>query len=306
VTRLAAICCAAVLAALALASPARAAAPPLVGIGEQDPSLFGDRNWQALGVKDVRVVASYDALGSSWQRADLDAYMTAARVAGARVLLSFGHSRIAGKEHWLPSVQAFAREFLAFRSRYPWVKDYLTWNEADHCSQPTCNNPERAAQFYLTIRRYCAGCRIVAADVLDGRRMLPWIRRFQKAVGHRKLIWGLHNYIDANRFRATGTRSLLKAVRGDIWFTETGGLVMRRNGSTIAFPGSTRHAAEATTWVFKLAALSSRVRRVYFYHWSPAKIPDPTWDSALVDSHDRPRPAYDVLRKWLAAHPRQS
>jgi hypothetical protein len=295
---------AALLATLALAAPARAAAPPLVGIGEQNPAMFTDPNWLALGVKDVRVVAAYDALTQPWERSDLDAYMAAAHAAGARVLLSFGHSRTTGKEHYLPTVASFVRQFRAFRARYPWVKDYLTWNEADHCSQPTCKHPERAAQFYLAIRSACPTCTIVAADVLDWSGMLAWIHRFQKAVGNRKLIWGLHNYIDANRFRTIGTLSLLRAVKGDIWFTETGGLVMRRNGSTIAFPGSTRHAAQTTSYVFKLAALSSRVKRVYLYQWLPATVPDPTWDSALIDPHDRPRPAYDVLRKWLEAHPR--
>src|SRR5262249_2092600 len=125
------------LAALLLAAPARAAAPPLVGIGEQSPEMFSDAKWQALGLKDLRVIASYDALHSSWQRAALDAYMAGARAAGARVLLGFGHSRIAGHEHFLPTVATFKREFLRFRARYPWVKDYLTWNEANHCSQPT-------------------------------------------------------------------------------------------------------------------------------------------------------------------------
>jgi hypothetical protein len=295
-----------ILVALALALPATALAePPIVGIGEQSPEIFTDPNWLALNVPDVRVVASYDALTSTWQRNDLDTYMAAAHAAGARVLLSFGHSRIEGKEHYLPTVQHFANQFRAFRARYPWVTNYLTWNEADHCSQPTCKRPERAAQYYLAIRRICPSCTIVAADVLDGSKMLPWVKRFQKAVGpNRKLIWGLHNYIDANRFRSVGTRSLLKAVKGDIWFTETGGLVMRRNGSTVAFPGSTRHAAQTTDYVFKLAALSPRIKRVYLYQWLPAGVPDPTWDSALVDSHDRPRPAYDVLRKWLARHPR--
>ena len=96
--------------------------------------------------------------------------------------------------------------------------------------------------------------------VLDGTKMIPWVRRFASAAGTTKLIWGLHNYIDANRFRETGTKALLKAVKGDVWFTETGGLVRRNNGSTIEFPGSTRHAAEATNQVFKLAALSSRGR----------------------------------------------
>ena len=35
--------------------------------------------------------------------------------------------------------------------------------------------------------------------------------------------------------------------------------------------------------MFKLAALSPRVKRVYFYHWAPAPTTRPTWDSALVD-----------------------
>jgi hypothetical protein len=286
--------------AAAPAAPARAAAAvPLVGIGEQNPAIFTDAKWEALGLKDVRVVAAYDALHSPWQRADLDAYMNAAHAAGARVLLGFGHSRMFGKEHHLPTVATFTDEFLAFRARYPWVKDYLTWNEANHCSQPTCRRPERAAAFYETIRRHCRGCRVVAADVLDGSKMVGWVKRFASAIGTTKVIWGLHNYIDANRFRQTGTKALLKAVKGDVWFTETGGLVRRNNGSTIEFAGSTRHAAQATDQVFKLAGLSRRVRRVYIYHWSPPTSPNPTWDSALVDSRDRPRPAYDVLRKWL-------
>ena len=49
--------------------------------------------------------------------------------------------------------------------------EYLTWNEANHCSQPTCRNPERAAQYYLALRKHCRGCRIVAADLLDGSKM---------------------------------------------------------------------------------------------------------------------------------------
>ena len=125
------------------------------------------------------------------------------------------------------------------------------------------------------------------------------MKQFAHVVGTTKIIWGLHNYIDANRFRERGTKGLLKAVKGDIWFTETGGLVMRDNGSTVDFPESTAHAAKATDWVFKLAALSSRVRRVYLFQWTPVKTPHPTWDSALMRPHDTPRPAYDVLKKWL-------
>jgi hypothetical protein len=292
----------ALLAAAFLVLPAPASAIPLIGIGEQHPEFLADPSFHDLGVRDVRYIAPWDSFRTAPQLAEIDAYMRAARAANMRVLLGFGHSREARLAHRLPSLRAFEREFRKFRARYPWVKDYLTWNEANHCSQPTCKHPERAAKFYLAVRRNCRGCRIVAADVLDGTRMVSWVKRFQKALGQRRVIWGLHNYIDANRFRTTGTRALLKAVKGDIWFTETGGIVKRRNNSPVTFPQSTRHAAAATSYVFRLARLSSRVKRVYFYHWAPAPIPLPTWDSALVDAKDRPRPAYDVLYEWLYRH----
>jgi hypothetical protein len=294
---------AALLLSLCLTAVAQAKTTgPLIGIGEQHPQLFSDEAFAPLGIKDVRFIASYDALNSDAERAELDAYLLDARDAHVRVLLGFGHSRDPLRAHTAPSVKAFEREVVRFRHRYPWIHDYLTWNEANHCSQPICNNPKRAAQYYLVLRKHCSGCRIVAADMLDGAKLTQWAKAFQKAVGHRRVLWGLHNYVDANRFRERGTKALLRAVKGDVWFTETGGIVKRTNNTGLKLPQSTRHAAEATSYVFKLAALSKRVKRVYFYHWAPATTPNPTWDSALVDKHDRPRPAYEVLYEWLRKH----
>jgi hypothetical protein len=75
--------------------------------------------------------------------------------------------------------------------------------------------------------------------------------------------------------------------------------VVRRNRSKIAFPGNEKHAAAATRQVFKLAALSSRVRRIYLYHWQPPTGTLPTWDSALLDRHGKPRRAYGVLKAYI-------
>jgi hypothetical protein len=80
--------------------------------------------------------------------------------------------------------------------------------------------------------------------------------------------------------------------------------VVRRNGSRIAFPGNRKHAAKATKQVFKLAALSHRVRRIYIYHWMPQKVRLPTWDSALVDRRGKPRPAYTVLKRFIRRYAR--
>jgi hypothetical protein len=296
------LCAAAVAAVFALACMPRpaAAADPVIGVGEQAPGVFSSAWWQRLDVRDVRHVVAWDALAFGWQRAELDVWMAAARAAGARVLLGFGHSRSETRRRILPSPSRFRRELRRFRARYPWVRDYLTWNEANHCSQPTCRRPDVAARYYNVLRRECRGCRIVAADVLDTRRMPAWLRAFRRHAHGTRFIWGLHNYIDANRFRTRGTRALLRAVRGDVWFTETGGLVERRNGSPIDFPENVWHAARATRWVFRLARLSPRVKRVYFYHWQPARAPA-SWDSALVDERGVPRPAYDVVRNFVRA-----
>ena len=120
-------------------------------------------------------------------------------------------------------------------------------------------------------------------SVLDSTDMPRWVRRVERSAKHRVRIWALHNYIDANRFRTSGTRSLLNATRktkAKIWSTETGGLVRRDNGSRIEFADSKTHAAKATRQVEKLARLSRRVQRVFFYHWV-APDAGTTWDSAL-------------------------
>jgi hypothetical protein len=288
----------ATLALLVLAAPA--AARPIVGVGEQRADVFQNVHFRDLGIRHVRLVAAWDALHSQWQRHEIDAWMAAAEQVGARPLVAFGRSRIDSKKDVLPSPARFRREFLEFKARYPVVRDWVTWNEGNHCSQPTCRRPDMVARYHDIMRRACPKCSIIGADVLDQDNMVPWVHAFRRSARVKPRIWGLHNYLDANRFRTSGTKTLLRAVRGQVWFTETGGLVDRADGKRRhSFNQNTRHAARATRWVFKLAGLSTRVKRVYFYHWQPAREPWATWDSALLDRHGRPRPAFKVLRSFV-------
>ncbi|MEO8689923.1 MAG: glycosyl hydrolase [Solirubrobacteraceae bacterium] len=294
--------CAALAATILLALPcaASAAGPLVVGIGEQSDGMFASTPWQRLRTRDVRYIVAWDALDAKWQRDEVDSYMAAAENAGARVLLGFSHSRSRFKSvrKKLPSPRRFRKVFLRFRARYPFIREYLTWNEANHRGQPTWNHPKVAGRYYDILRNNCHECTIVAPSVLDSTKMPGWVKQVEKAAKHRIGIWAIHNYIDANRFRTRGTRSLLRATKAKIWFTETGGLVRRDNGSKIEFAESPKHAVKATRWVLKLARLSPRIRRVYFYHWT-APAPDATWDSALTDRRGRPRPAYAVVRTFV-------
>jgi hypothetical protein len=280
------------------AVPAPAAAL-VIGIGDQKPDMFSDPLFTELGVSHARIAVSWDALQSDWERADLDRWMDAARVAGVQPLVGFWHAR-GDRRRVLPQPERFKYEFRLFRARYPWVTTFATWNEANHCGEPTCHRPALVAAYYHAMKRECPTCTIIAAEVLDMPNMGKWIDQFQRALGYRPKLWGLHNYLDANRMRTIGTRTLLRHTQGHIWFTETGGIVDRHNRSKVGFPESPAHAAAATRWVFdKLVPLSRRITRVYLYHWNAARHDN--WDSGLIDYRGRARPAYQVLRREMRA-----
>ena len=285
---------AAIAALLACAAPASALT---IGIADNKPDMFFDSRFEGAGLRHARLSVGWDELSSPWQAAQIDAWLQAARTANVVPLISFGHSRT--KRRSLPSPARFLSEFRRFRTRYPWVREFATWNEANHCGEPTCHHPAVVARYYRNMRRDCPGCKILAAEVLDMPNMVTWTRAFRKAAGQEPRYWGLHNYIDANRRRTTGTRRMLGAVKGQVWFTETGGIVSRTNPHKVTFPESADHAAIATRFLFqKLVPLSGRVTRVYIYHWNADRSPS-NWDSALIGPGGRVRPAFRVLERVL-------
>jgi polysaccharide biosynthesis protein PslG len=283
------------LAVLTVAAPAHALT---IGIADQKPDMFSDPRFIESGIKVARRAVPWDALTSPSQTAQLDVWMNAARADGVAPLISFTHSST--NRRLLPTPERLLYEFRRFRARYPWVNEYASWNEANHCGEPTCHRPELVAAYWRKLRLACPKCRILAAEVLDMPNMTSWVRAFRRAAKVEPRYWGLHNYVDANRLRTTGTRRLLKATGNAlIWFTETGGIVSRTNRNKVTFPESAEHAAKATRWVFdKLVPLSRRITRVYLYHWNSDPGPK-TWDSALIGPTGKPRPAYRVLQRVL-------
>jgi hypothetical protein len=265
-----------------------------IGISDQKLGMWQDPRFEQLGIAQVRLLMSYDSvLTGDFSR--YDAWMTAAEFRGADVLLTIQHH--SRHPERLPTFSQYRRTVRILHKRYPWVRSMSAWNEANHPSQPTWNRPKRAAQYYNIMRQECGGCSIVAADVLDTRNMLPWLATFKLYARHPS-IWGLHSYADANYFRPfsySSTRQLLRAVMGEVWLTEAGGIV--RFGSR--YRGGRRgeaRAASAVKHTFEVARSSSRVKRVYLYHWD-ADRHFVTWDSAFVAANGRARPALDVLRQ---------
>ena len=291
-------------AALAL-SPARSEAATLVGVADQNPAVFSDPLFDRLRVRRSRNFPAWNVALSSRQAAGLDAWLDGARAGRVEPLISFSQSvgsRCPRKPCKLPTVREYTRAFRAFRRRWPFVKVISPWNEANHRSQPTFKNPKRAAQYYNVVRKYCRGCKIVAADVIDETNMERWLRTFRRYARSPRL-WGLHNYRDTNPRRGQrlgGTARLLRAVRGQVWLTETGGLArfVLPGGRTL-FPYSLSRQNRAVKRMFSLAKrYRSRVKRLYIYNWF-GQPRSQRFDAGLVNPTGTPRPAYSTVRRNL-------
>jgi hypothetical protein len=281
------------LLAAAVALPAVASARPLVGIADNKSDMFSDPRFAALKLTHARVVVPYDAMHDYAERKWLDGWMAGAEKAHVKPLVTFDRSR--KRPSYNPSAATMAKAVKDLRKRYPFVKEFATWNEANINKQP-----RTVARWWLAMRKACPTCTILGADLLDRSNIGTWAQRFVKEAKRTPGVWGLHNYVDANTLKTTGTRALLKAVKGSVWFTETGGIVSRHNGSTVKFPMSAAHAAKATKFVFStLAKLSPRVQRVYIYNWNTGVGDGKTWDSGLIGPDGKPRPALATLQTLL-------
>ncbi len=279
------------------------ALPPVVGIADQNADMFSDPVFTGIGIANARLVVPWDVMDGGFQRAELFVWMRAARAAGVTPLITFGPSRRAVHHKLSPSPAEFQHQFRQIRVNFPEAKEFSTWNEPNHCGQAVCRKPELAARYFDAMVGACPSCTILGADMLDTDNMAPWVRRFLKAAKHEPRGWALHNYVDANRFTTKGTKLLLKLTKGQVWFTETGGIVKRTTRGKVPLAEGVAHAAAATRWLFdKLVPLSPRIRRVYLYHWRsvpPGENGD-GWDSGLLDRFGRPRQAFRVVEARVA------
>jgi hypothetical protein len=271
-----------------------------IGIADQKAAAFDDTRLQGLGLRYARRSVAWDALRFPDQVRDLDNWMAGVRLMGAEALITFARSRDRpGRRARVPGPFEYLNQFNRFRRRYPDVKTFSAWNEANSCGTGTCNRPDLVARYYNALRRNCSGCTIAAADLLDQPNMVSWTRRFRRAAHVEPRYWGLHDYLDANRLQTVRTAALLRAVKGEVWLTEVGGIVARRNNSDVPIPQGKAHAATAMRFIFdRLARLSARITRIYVYHWRSTTARD-SWDSALVGSDGVARPALAVLKRVL-------
>ena len=243
----------------------------------------------------------------------MEAWVRAARAAGAEPLIHLSTDTYDRRAAGLPSAAAYRRQVsrLVPFLRALGVRDFGAWNEVNHDSQPTYRSPARAATFWKLMRRAvysrCSSrsCRVVDLDVLDQAGVDSYIRRFVNAAGRsytrRYLrVVGIHNYSDVNRRRTSGFRLIRRTIRrhsrtANLWLTETGGVV--KFGSS--FPCNTRRAAARLDFLFDtLRRYRRSIQRVYLYNWFGGGCAA-RFDAGLVSPDGYPRRGYYEVRAEL-------
>lgn len=283
--------------------PVAGALQAKIGIADQKAAMFTDPRFAKLQLKHARRSVAWDTMQYDWQVADVDAWLQAARKAGVTPVITFARSRIDSRRHMKPTAAQIKTAFRAFRTKWPWVTQYVASNESNHYGEPTGRSPRLAAQWYKAMRQVCpTQCKIAGATLLDQPNLVTWAQDFVKHAKEQPKYWALHNYMSANRFDATRTVQLLQAVKGEVWMTEVGGLVKRRTKDQ---PGKaklkegTAHAGQVTRYILDdLARVSPRITRIYLYHWNAGGKTE-SWDSGLIGADGKARPAFTVFSNWL-------
>jgi hypothetical protein len=300
------------LIAACAALPAAAKTPVAIGIGDQNGSVFVQKNFKALHIKKIRYYIRWDAITKKGVLKGADQFVRSARTNHVRVLMHITTNQYVHKKAKLPSVALYKKDVKKLIARYKklGVKEWGVWNEENHVSEPTYKSPKRAAQYFHAFRSMCHGCTIVALDLLDQANAPSYAKRFYAALssGDRAAahIIGVHNYEDVNRHRMTGTKRIIAAVRAknrraQFWLTETGALVHFGH----SFPCNQKRAANSITYMFKLVKkYRAYIKRLYVFRFFGTKPSCGHFDAGLVNWNGTARPAYKTFKKGAASYTR--
>ncbi|HEY7960666.1 MAG TPA: hypothetical protein VID29_01985 [Solirubrobacteraceae bacterium] len=301
---------AAVLAGACTLPGAGLAASFLTGLGDEQASMFESPAYRQLGTRIARDIVPYDVADRPEDLAAFRLWYSGARAAGVAPLVAFYHSRVSPLR--LPSVAGYRREIAKFMRMFPAITSYQPWNEANRGfvrGQFKSPSAGTSAKYYLALKALCRHCQVVGLDVLDGASIKPtisYIRQFQRALAaaHKSqpTIWGLHNYSDTNRFRSSGTKAVLRAVKGQVWLTETGGIVQFDPSFANPAGRGLARAAKALRYMFALAASNPRIKRLYIFQWTGSTA-GVRFDAGLIGPEGSPRSGYFVVcQHLLGAH----
>jgi hypothetical protein len=285
---------------------AHAAASYLTGLGNQQAGMFSNPLWQQLHTKIVRYVAPYDAAVHIADLNNAITFIRAAETSHVQVLVAFYHSEVTPTR--LPSVSAYKRDVQKFVKLFPHVRQYEAYDESNRGNVAYAFSSPSAtltAQYYQALIRVCKGCTAIGLDVLDARNIAPtltYIAEFKREIGRLETvmpkIWGLHNYSDINHMESWRTSEIVRALGGQVWLTETGGLVKFGGAFPNSHGSGLTRAAKVLKYMFAVAGTHSQIKRLYIYNWLGGTI-STRFDAGLTNSREQPRAGYLVVCRQL-------
>ena len=155
--------------------------------------------------------------------------------------------------------------------------------------------------------RVCKGCTVIGLDVLDAHNITPTLRYISEF--KREIAQPAHRDAEdlgpAQLLRhqppaeLAHARALSRAFGGQVWLTETGGIV--KFGG--AFPNCTARAyarGEGAQVHVHVAAVTPRIKRLYIYNWTGGNAAT-RFDAGLTT----PTTAAPGLRRRLQAAARR-
>jgi hypothetical protein len=278
----------------------------LTGLGDESPEMFTDANWTQLKTKIARYIAPWDAVAHPYSLDKAKVWIKAAEAAHQQILVAFYHSEYSPTR--MPSVAQYKHDVQKFIKLFPHVKQYQAWDESNRGNiRGVLASPSASAtaQYYQALIRVCKDCTVLGLDILDAQNISPtlqYISEFKKEIGKLRTvmpkIWGLHNYSDINRLESWRTRDLVRALGGQVWLTETGGIVQFGGGFPNKNGSGLRRSAKVLSYMFNVAASQRQIKRLYVYDWTGGNAKT-RFDAGLTDEHHVPRPGYVVVCKKL-------
>ena len=313
------------IVACALGAPASAhASVPADGTGfgisdnDHIPSRSLDASFQLLRPQHFRFIVPWDVLDDPGIRGQVADRIGVARAAGAaEVAISLGPpSAPVDPAIWLDRVSRFVAAFS------PSVSWWSPANEPNHPSSGWMSTPAGAATLAAYSRSLSALLafahptdRLLSPDFHDdyGRDNLVrrdvngdstvelYVRAFVDSGGTFGDAVAWHPYDGAMRQSLESTDDLLDNALPpdappDVWITEVGGILERRDSDGAVKIALTPEQQDAVVrFITGPLADEPRINRVSYYHM---RDHNPVWDSALVDELGGRRPAWYT---WCAA-----